>query len=176
MEESTGETAQTLHKAMQLSHLEDGTYCAPKMLEADLVLVDEVSMMDAFLAERLLEALPEGCQLVLIGGRRPAPQRGARLWVLRELIASGQISVVRLTKIYRQHAGSRIAIDAALIRTGNLHLEYGSDFVFVEKRQSRGFRRHDGGIVSPGGGAVRRGQRGPAIPRSAKSRKRGWTP
>ena len=131
MEESTGETAQTLHKAMQLSHLEDGTYCAPKMLEADLVLVDEVSMMDAFLAERLLEALPEGCQLVLIGDADQLPSVGPGV-VLRELIASGQVPVVRLTKIYRQHAGSRIAINAALIRTGNLHLEYGSDFVFVE--------------------------------------------
>ena len=131
MEESTGETAQTLHKAMQLSHLEDGTYCAPKMLEADLVLVDEVSMMDAFLAECLLEALPEGCQLVLIGDADQLPSVGPGV-VLRELIASGQVPVVRLTKIYRQHAGSRIAINAALIRTGNLHLEYGSDFVFVE--------------------------------------------
>ena len=131
MEESTGETAQTLHKAMQLSHLEDGTYCAPKMLEADLVLVDEVSMMDAFLAERLLEALPEGCQLVLIGDADQLPSVGPGV-VLRELIASGQVPVVRLTKIYRQHVGSRIAINAALIRTGNLHLEYGSDFVFVE--------------------------------------------
>lgn len=131
MEESTGETAQTLHKAMQLSHLEDGTYCAPKMLEADLVLVDEVSMMDAFLAERLLEALPEGCQLVLIGDADQLPSVGPGV-VLRELIASGQVPVVRLAKIYRQHAGSRIAINAALIRAGNLHLEYGSDFVFVE--------------------------------------------
>ena len=59
----------------------------------------------------------------------PSVEPGA---VLRELLSCGQIPVVRLTKIYRQNAGSPIAINAALIRAGNLHLEYGPDFEFIE--------------------------------------------
>ena len=77
MEESTGVEASTIHKALKLMAGEDGAYAPPEPLDADLVLVDEVSMMDIYLAGHLFHSLPPGCQLVLVGGRRPVAQRRA---------------------------------------------------------------------------------------------------
>lgn len=131
MEESTGVEASTIHRALKLMAGEDGAYAPPEPLDADLVLVDEVSMMDIYLAGHLFHSLPPGCQLVLVGDADQLPSVGPGA-VLSELIACGRIPVVRLSKIYRQSSGSRIAANAMLIRNGNLHLEYGSDFVFVE--------------------------------------------
>ena len=131
MEESTGMQATTIHKALGLLAGDDGDYCEPEMLDADLVLVDEVSMMDIYLAGHLFRSVPKGCQLVLIGDADQLPSVGPGA-VLSELIACGEIPVVRLTKIYRQSYGSRIAVNAKLIRSGNLNLEYGDDFQFFE--------------------------------------------
>ena len=88
-------------------------------------------MMDIYLAGHLFHSLPAGCQLVLVGDADQLPSVGPGA-VLSELIACGRIPVVRLSKIYRQSSGSRIAANAMLIRNGNLHLEYGSDFQFYE--------------------------------------------
>lgn len=131
MEESTGVEASTIHRALKLMAGEDGAYAPPEPLDADLVLVDEVSMMDIYLAGHLFHSLPPGCQLVLVGDADQLPSVGPGA-VLSELIACGRIPVVRLSKIYRQSSGSRIAANAMLIRNGNLHLEYGSDFQFYE--------------------------------------------
>ena len=131
MEESTGVPASTIHRALKLMAGEDGAYAPPEPLDADLVLVDEVSMMDIYLAGHLFHSLPPGCQLVLVGDADQLPSVGPGA-VLSELIACGRIPVVRLSKIYRQSSGSRIAANAMLIRNGNLHLEYGSDFQFYE--------------------------------------------
>ena len=131
MEESTGVPAATIHKALKLMAGEDGVYSEPEPLDADLVLVDEASMLDIYLAENLFRSLKPGCQVVLVGDADQLPSVGPGA-VLRELLSCGQIPVVRLTKIYRQNAGSPIAINAALIRAGNLHLEYGPDFEFIE--------------------------------------------
>ena len=131
MEESTGVEATTIHKALKLMAGEDGSYSEPEPLDADLVLVDEASMLDIYLAENLFRSLKPGCQVVLVGDADQLPSVGPGA-VLRELLSCGQIPVVRLTKIYRQNAGSPIAINAALIRAGNLHLEYGPDFEFIE--------------------------------------------
>ena len=132
MEESTGVEAATIHRALKLMAGEDGVYSEPEPLDADL-----------FPGGRGVHAghLPGGKPV-------PLPEAGGARWcwwgdadqlpsvgpgaVLRELLACGQIPVVRLTKIYRQNAGSPIAINAALIRAGNLHLEYGPDFEFIE--------------------------------------------
>src|SRR5699024_3084536 len=73
MEESTGMPAATIHNALGLLAGDDGTYCEPEMLDADLVLVDEVSMMDIYLAGHLLRSIPKGCQLVLIGDADQLP-------------------------------------------------------------------------------------------------------
>ena len=67
MEQSTGFPATTIHKALGLLAGEDGDYCEPEMLDADLIVVDEVSMMDIYLANHLFRSVPHGSQLVLIG-------------------------------------------------------------------------------------------------------------
>ena len=130
MEQSTGLEASTIHKALGLMAGEDGDYGEPTALEADIILVDEVSMMDIHLAGRLLEAVKANAQIVLIGDSDQLPSVGPGA-VLSEMIASARIPVVRLDRVFRQTDGSRIAVNAKLIRHGNLSLEYGTDFRFV---------------------------------------------
>ena len=98
-------------------------------LEADLILADEVSMLDNHLALHLFKAVPGSSQLILIGDADQLPSVGPGA-VLSELLASGLIPVVRLDRVFRQNAGSRIAVNAKLIRHGTLSLEYGPDFQF----------------------------------------------
>ena len=126
MEQSTGFPATTIHKALGLLAGEDGDYCEPEMLDADLIVVDEVSMMDIYLANHLFRSVPHGSQLVLIGDADQLPSVGPGA-VLSEIIACGAVPVVRLDRIFRQSYGSRIAANAKLIRHGNLSLEYGED-------------------------------------------------
>ena len=129
MEQSTGFPASTVHKALGLIAGEDGEYGTPETLDADLILVDEVSMLDIYLAGNLFDTIKPGCQLVLIGDSDQLPSVGPGA-VLSEMIASGVIPVVKLYKVFRKTSGSRIATNAKLIRHGNLSLEYGSDFQF----------------------------------------------
>ena len=131
MEQATGLGASTVHKALGLLAGEDGDYGEPLALDADIILVDEVSMMDIYLAGRLLEAVKSRAQVVLIGDSDQLPSVGPGA-VLSEMIASERIPVVRLDKVFRQNDGSRIAVNAKLIRHGNLSLEYGNDFRFVD--------------------------------------------
>ena len=131
MEQSTGFSASTVHKALGLIAGEDGEYGTPETIVADLILVDEVSMLDIYLAGNLLDAIKPGCQLVLIGDSDQLPSVGPGA-VLSEMIASDVIPVVKLDKVFRQTSGSRIATNAKLIRHGNLSLEYGSDFQFYD--------------------------------------------
>lgn len=131
MEQSTRFSASTVHKALGLLAGEDGNYNEPAGLTADLILVDEVSMLDIYLAEHLFCAVKNNCQIVLIGDADQLPSVGPGA-VLSEMIASECIPVVRLDKVFRQSAGSRIATNAKLIRHGNLSLEYGPDFQFMD--------------------------------------------
>lgn len=131
MEQSTRFSASTVHKALGLLAGEDGNYNEPAELTADLILVDEVSMPDIYLAEHLFCAVKNNCQIVLIGDADQLPSVGPGA-VLSEMIASECIPVVRLDKVFRQSAGSRIATNAKLIRHGNLSLEYGPDFQFMD--------------------------------------------
>lgn len=131
MEQSTGYPASTIHKALGLYAGDDGTYGEPQSLDADFVLVDEVSMLDIYIAGYLFESLKDDAQIVLIGDADQLPSVGPGA-VLSEIIASECVPVVRLDKVFRQNAGSRIATNAKLIRHGNLGLEYGNDFQFVD--------------------------------------------
>ena len=131
MEQATGHPASTIHKALGLLADSDGEFGEPTMLDADLVIADEVSMLDIHLAKHLLNALPPRCQLILIGDADQLPSVGAGS-VLYELIESGAIPSVKLDKVYRQSTGSRIAVNASLIRHGTLALEYGPDFELIE--------------------------------------------
>ena len=131
MEQSTGHPASTVHRALGLLAGDDGDYNAPEMLEADLVLVDEISMLDTYLAGYLFDSVSTGTQMILIGDADQLPSVGPGA-VLNEMLQSGRIPSVRLDKVFRQNAGSRIATNAKLIRHGTLSLEYGQDFQFVD--------------------------------------------
>ena len=131
MEQSTKRTATTIHKLLNLFADDDGKFGEPSECKADLVLVDEVSMLDVYLANSLFKAMKTGTQLILIGDSDQLPSVGPGA-VLSELIASEIVPVVRLEKVFRQNFGSRIAINAKLIRRGALNLEYGDDFLFVD--------------------------------------------
>ena len=131
MTESSGLPASTIHKALCIKANADGSLTEGTQLSADLILVDEVSMMDAFLAERLLSALPPHARLVLVGDADQLPSVGPGA-VLKEIIKSGVVPVVRLDHVFRQSAGSRIATNARLIKHGNLSMEYGPDFQFFD--------------------------------------------
>lgn len=131
MEQATGQQASTIHKALGLLADSDGEFGEPTMLDADLVIADEVSMLDIHLAKHLLNALPYRCQLILVGDADQLPSVGPGS-VLYELLASGAVPAVKLDKVYRQSSGSRIAVNASLIRHGTLALEYGPDFELIE--------------------------------------------
>ena len=129
MEQSTGEPSSTVHKALGLLAFDGGYFGGVEALEADLILADEVSMLDNHLALHLFKAVPGSSQLILIGDADQLPSVGPGA-VLSELLACGLIPVVRLDRVFRQNAGSRIAVNAKLIRHGTLSLEYGPDFQF----------------------------------------------
>lgn len=131
MEESTRQPASTVHKALGLMAGEDGAYDLPEELRDDLILVDEVSMLDIYLAGCFFDAIKKKAQVVFIGDADQLPSVGPGA-VLSEMINSGCIPIARLDKVFRQTAGSRIAINAKLIRHGNLNLEYGTDFLFLD--------------------------------------------
>lgn len=129
MEQSTGFPASTIHKALGLMNSDFKDLTPPEILSADLVLVDEVSMLDMMLAWYLFRALPIGCRLILIGDADQLPSVGPGA-VLSELLASGMVPQARLDKVFRQNEGSRIAENAKAIRHGQTVLDYGSDFQF----------------------------------------------
>ena len=133
MKESSGLPASTIHKALCIKANPDGSLTEGIMLNADLILVDEVSMMDAFLAERLFAAIPPNARLVLVGDADQLPSVGPGA-VLKDVINSGVVPVVRLDHVFRQSAGSRIATNARLIKHGNLSMEYGPDFMFFDSK------------------------------------------
>lgn len=131
MEESTGYASSTVHKTLGLMAGEDGEYNTPEKLDADLVLIDECSMLDIYLSGNIFKALQNGNQIIFVGDSDQLPSVGPGA-VLSEMISSEKIPTVRLDKVFRQTSGSRIATNARLIKHGNLGLEYGNDFRFVD--------------------------------------------
>ena len=131
MEQCTGYPASTIHKALGLTAGDDDEYGEAEPLDADLVLVDEISMMDIYLARHLLKSLPRRCQLVLIGDSEQLPSVGPGA-VLSELINCGLIPVVKLDQVFRQDSGSRIAVNAKRVRHNDTQLDYGDDFMLYE--------------------------------------------
>ncbi len=131
MEESTGYSSSTVHKTLCLMAGEDGEYGTPESIDADLVLVDEASMLDIYLAGKLFSALKPQTQIVFVGDADQLPSVGPGA-VLSEMIACGRIPTIRLERVFRQTSGSRIATNAKLIKHGNLSMEYGNDFEFID--------------------------------------------
>lgn len=130
MSQSTGLPAYTVHKVLNIRANDDGSFTEAQKIDADLILIDEISMLDIYLAGRVFDALKDNAQIVLIGDAEQLPSVGPGA-VLSELLECQQIPFVRLDKVFRQSFGSRIAENAKLIRHGNLNLEYGDDFQFI---------------------------------------------
>src|SRR5204862_6912765 len=107
----TGRAAASVHRLMELQPGGDPKYDTANALDADLVVVDESSMMDVILAHKLVKAIPEGAHLLLVGDVDQLPSVGARE-ILRDVLAAGVIPRVRLTQIFRQARQSGIVVNA----------------------------------------------------------------
>ena len=130
MAESTGfEGACTLHSGLGLVSEEDeGSRNRKKDgLDADMVIVDEFSMVDMWLAGKFFPALKKGAKIILVGDPDQLPSVGAGN-VFRELIQCGLVPVTVLDEIFRQAKDSLIAHNARFIHDGNTKLYYGKDF------------------------------------------------
>lgn len=131
MTEQTGLPASTLHSALGLITDEDSDLNEFEILPADMIVVDEVSMVDMRLAYALFERIKPGAQLILVGDADQLPSVGAGN-VLHEFIRCGQIPVARLDTVFRQASNSRIAINAHAVNHNDTHLLYGDDFALYE--------------------------------------------
>ena len=127
MAEQTGRRASTIHTALQLDP-ESGEM-PDDALGYAVVIVDEASMIDIRLIGQLLGRLADGTRLLLCGDPWQLPSVGPGN-VLNDLIRSEVLPVVQLTEVFRQRAGSEIALNAARIRAGQTDLVYGRDFAF----------------------------------------------
>jgi exodeoxyribonuclease V alpha subunit len=117
--ELTGHEAATIHRLLQLRPGGEPSFDADNPLDADLVVVDETSMVDVILANKLIKAVAPGAHLLLVGDVDQLPSVGAGE-VLRDLLAAGSLPVVRLTKIFRQAQESGIVVNAHRINAGQL--------------------------------------------------------
>jgi len=118
IEDITGYEARTIHRLLRYNPASNEWQVnAENPLEADLVVVDEASMVDIELAERLFDAIPVGCHVLLIGDTDQLPAVGAGR-VLDDMIRSRRIPVTRLDKIFRQAESSSIVVNAHRIIRG----------------------------------------------------------
>ena len=115
--ELTGHEAATIHRLLQLRPGGEPSFDAANPLDADLVVVDETSMVDVILANKLIKAIPPGAHLLLVGDVDQLPSVGAGE-VLRDMLAAGTLPVVRLTRIFRQAQQSGIVVSAHRINAG----------------------------------------------------------
>jgi exodeoxyribonuclease V alpha subunit len=115
--ELTGHEAATVHRLLQLQPGGDPEFDRDNPLDADLIVVDEASMVDVILANKLVRAVPPGAHLLLVGDVDQLPSVGAGE-VLRDLLAADPIPRVRLTKIFRQAQESGIVVNAHRINAG----------------------------------------------------------
>ncbi|MET7711472.1 ATP-dependent RecD-like DNA helicase [Streptomyces sp. NPDC005407] len=133
--ELTGAEASTVHRLLELRPGGDAAYDRDRPLEADLVVVDEASMLDLLLANKLVKAVAPGAHLLLVGDVDQLPSVGAGE-VLRDLLADGgPVPNVRLTRIFRQAQQSGVVTNAHRINSGVQPITSGlSDFfLFVEE-------------------------------------------
>ncbi len=115
--ELTGHPAATVHRLLQLRPGGEATFDRDNPLDADLVVVDEASMLDLLLANKLVKAVAPGAHLLLVGDVDQLPSVGAGE-VLRDLLAAPAIPRVRLTQIFRQAAKSGVVVNAHRVNSG----------------------------------------------------------
>lgn len=141
LEEVIGESASTIHRLLEYNYVEDMGFLIynrnrENPIEADVVIIDEVSMVDAMLFHKLLEAVQSGSRLILIGDYNQLPSVSAGN-VLEDLINSGLINTFKLDKVHRQASDSLIIKNAHAI-LHNSPLEYNKrdgDFYFIQSVQ-----------------------------------------
>ena len=144
MTEATGCEAKTIHRLLELNGgIENGeSYHFEKNednpIEADVIILDEMSMVDISLMYSFLKAVLPGTRLILVGDSNQLPSVGAGN-VLKDIIESGVFPVVRLSKIYRQEATSQIVLNAHKINEGEQITlnNRNRDFFFFEKKDIR---------------------------------------
>lgn len=140
MSETTGAEAMTIHRLLEYAFIEGQGMAFGRNednpLEADVVILDEASMIDILLMFHLLRAIPDGCQLVLVGDVDQLPSVGAGN-VLRDIIESQAVATVRLQTIFRQAGQSMIVVNAHRVNSGQfpyLNVK-DKDFYFIEEEE-----------------------------------------
>ena len=137
MSEATGMEAKTIHRLLEYNPQDGYKRNDENPLEGDALIVDECSMIDIILMNNLTKALPTTMRLVLVGDIDQLPSVGAGN-VLRDIIDSGVIPVVRLTRIFRQAQSSRIVMSAHAINRGSFpDISNGqhTDFFFMKQEE-----------------------------------------
>ena len=141
MSELTGEEAKTIHRLLQVDWDEQDnpvfTRNERNPLECDCLVIDELSMVDSYLFESVLRALPFSCRLVLVGDNDQLPSMGAGN-VLGDLMASGLFPTVELKEIFRQSMESLIVLSAHRIVEGKMPelRRHDSDFFFLPQEEA----------------------------------------
>ena len=134
MSEATGMEAKTIHRLLEFNPMDGYKRTDENPLEGDALIVDECSMIDIILMNSLMKAIPLGMRLVFVGDIDQLPSVGAGN-VLRDIIDSQKIPVIRLTRIFRQAQSSRIVMSAHAINKGTFpDLSNGkdTDFFFIK--------------------------------------------
>jgi len=140
LSETTGREAMTIHRLLEAGGggIDDEPMFARderNPLDADSVIVDETSMMDMMLMSSFLQAVPDGCRVVLVGDVDQLPAVGPGS-VLKDIIRSEAIPVVRLTEVFRQAGESMIVMNAHRINRGRVPVCESNDFQFRELADS----------------------------------------
>jgi exodeoxyribonuclease V alpha subunit len=140
MTEATGHEAQTIHRLLGINFAEDASKRQnferdeDNPLEADIIIIDESSMVDNMLMFALLKAVDSGTRLILVGDANQLPSVGAGN-VLKDIIASGVVKVVYLNEIFRQAQESAIIMNAHKINKGEYPdiTQKDKDFFFMKR-------------------------------------------
>ena len=139
MNEATGWEAKTIHRLLEYSPRKGGfKKDQDDPLEADVVIIDEASMVDTLLMYHLLKAIPSHAHLILVGDIDQLPSVGPGN-VLKDIIRSGRFTVVRLTEIFRQAQESMIVVNAHKVNQGQFPVlkeidkSESTDFQFIEE-------------------------------------------
>ena len=138
MSEATGMEAKTIHRLLEYNPKDGYKRNDDNPLEGDALIVDECSMIDLLLMNNLMKAIPAGMRLVLVGDIDQLPSVGAGN-VLRDIIDSKRIPVIRLTRIFRQAQESRIVMSAHAINKGvfpDTSNGKNTDFFFIQQEDT----------------------------------------
>ncbi len=135
LEETTGHEAKTIHRTLGFKPTNEFEHDSENKLSADGIVVDELSMVDTWLLNHLVQAIPEGTHLVLVGDADQLPSIGPGD-VMKDIIDSGTLGVQKLERIYRQSRQSDIVTNAHRINRGEYPvLEDGDTDFFFQKEE-----------------------------------------